>query len=382
MGDLAPESLCNGAKDLGKRRPHRLRRVDGQRREQRQDVLLELVAGERVRQEKALLDDAHGLFSHLLLGVFDQLLEGLHQVCGRDLRTEGRAQLAEVRRYRQPHAPRAVAGRLLDGRHGVLRVLLRVEHLGDHQGGVDGRHADRVLRVLLGQLLVHAHHVVEHDPLVTGGDQVGHPVGRGAPHHGRVVRAQGVVRLLERGPLLLGGVAVDGRQQRAGGHARGEEVALRRQPVDRGHHVLRHEMRFSLHDLAQGLDGLLPDHSLLLRGQVLQGTDQQLVAAADVVGEDCVLPGHAVEKLLVVAERLLLDHLSHVGEELVDGLVGAERGGDQVDPVDRCHSDHRALVLDLLLEELQVVEVAHPSHSAGARRPGCTQLQPACAGLA
>mmetsp|Transcript_97938 Transcript_97938/g.258674 ORF Transcript_97938/g.258674 Transcript_97938/m.258674 type:complete len:285 (+) Transcript_97938:1050-1904(+) len=284
MGDLAPESLCNGAKDLGKRRPHRLRRVDGQRREQRQDVLLELVAGERVRQEKALLDDAHGLFSHLLLGVFDQLLEGLHQVCGRDLRTEGRAQLAEVRRYRQPHAPRAVAGRLLDGRHGVLRVLLRVEHLGDHQGGVDGRHADRVLRVLLGQLLVHAHHVVEHDPLVTGGDQVGHPVGRGAPHHRRVVHAEAAVGLPEAGPLVLVGVPAGGRQERAGRHARREELDLRGQPVHCGHQVLRHELRALRDDLAQRLNGLLPDDRLLLCCEVLERCDEELLMASDVVG--------------------------------------------------------------------------------------------------
>mmetsp|Transcript_55076 Transcript_55076/g.146927 ORF Transcript_55076/g.146927 Transcript_55076/m.146927 type:complete len:206 (+) Transcript_55076:981-1598(+) len=203
---------------------------------------------------------------------------------GRDLGPKGRYELVEILRDRQAHAPRAVLGRVLDDRDRVLHVLFWAALLGDHQSGVDARDADRVLGVLLGELLVDADHVAEDRLLLAHGHEVVHPVGRGAPHHRRVVQAEAAVRLPEAGPLVLVGVLVGGRQERAGGHARREEVDLRGQPVHRGHQVLRHELRALRDDLAQRLNGLLPDDRLLLCCEVLERCDEELLMASDVVG--------------------------------------------------------------------------------------------------
>jgi len=100
---------------------------------------------------------------------------------------------------------------------------------------------------------------------------------------------------------------------------------------------------------------------------VLQRGDEELVVPADVVGEDGVLLGHAEEELLIVAQRLLLHNLRHVGDELADGPLGAERRCDEVQAVHGTDLDRRVLVSDLLLEELEVVEVS-ARHRVKCRR--------------
>mmetsp|Transcript_3318 Transcript_3318/g.8970 ORF Transcript_3318/g.8970 Transcript_3318/m.8970 type:complete len:225 (+) Transcript_3318:542-1216(+) len=102
---VAPEDLGDRSQHLGQGGAHRLGRVEAQGAELRQDVDLQLVAGERLLQQEAGLDDAHRLLPDLLLPVPHELNEGLHEVGGRDLGPKRRAELVEVLRHRQAHAP-------------------------------------------------------------------------------------------------------------------------------------------------------------------------------------------------------------------------------------------------------------------------------------
>mmetsp|Transcript_47637 Transcript_47637/g.136017 ORF Transcript_47637/g.136017 Transcript_47637/m.136017 type:complete len:369 (+) Transcript_47637:709-1815(+) len=352
LGDLAAQHPGHGAQDLSKGRAHGGRGVQAQRRQQRQDVRLQLLGGERHRQSQAGLYDAHSLLPDLLLVVPQELHEGLHEARGHEVGTEGRAQLVEALGHGEPHAPGAVLGGVPDDGDGVQPVLFGVEHPGDHQGRVDAGHADDVLRVLLRELLVHRDCVREEIGFVANRDQVLHLVGSSSPDHGRVVHAESCIGLAEAGFLVLRRVPVCRGQQRARGDPCREEVRPRGKPVQGGDEVLRHERGPLVHDRAQRLDGLVADDRLVLRSQVLQRGDQQLILAVDVLREHGVLLCHAREELLVVAEGLLLHGLDDVGQQLAHRPLRPQSRGDEAELVDGAYPDGCALVPDLLLEEL------------------------------
>mmetsp|Transcript_4617 Transcript_4617/g.13733 ORF Transcript_4617/g.13733 Transcript_4617/m.13733 type:complete len:245 (+) Transcript_4617:692-1426(+) len=220
------QRLRDRPQDLRQRSPDRLRGVQAQGRKLRQDVLLELLAGQGRLQLQAWLNHPHGLLADLLLVVLHQRHEGLHQGGGRDFGAVRIAELVEVLGDGQPHAPGPVLGGLLDHGHGVLPVLLRVEDPCKHQCGVHGGDADGVLRVLLRELLVDRDDVRHQRPLVADGDEVTYLVRRGAPNHRRLVGAEHGVSLPEPPLLFLRAVFVDRRQQGAGGDTRSEEVRL------------------------------------------------------------------------------------------------------------------------------------------------------------
>mmetsp|Transcript_65917 Transcript_65917/g.118825 ORF Transcript_65917/g.118825 Transcript_65917/m.118825 type:complete len:305 (-) Transcript_65917:805-1719(-) len=114
LGDVASERLGHGAQHLRQSRSHGLRGVQAEGLELRQDVLLQLLAGERLGQVQARLDHAHSLLPDLLLIVLHELDEGLHQTLRGDFRAKGLAQLIEVLRYSQPDSPGAVLRGILD----------------------------------------------------------------------------------------------------------------------------------------------------------------------------------------------------------------------------------------------------------------------------
>mmetsp|Transcript_28799 Transcript_28799/g.87105 ORF Transcript_28799/g.87105 Transcript_28799/m.87105 type:complete len:346 (-) Transcript_28799:256-1293(-) len=281
LRDIPSQDLRHGAQDLGQRSADRLCGVQSERLELGQNVRLELLWGQRVAQLQARLDDPDGLLPDLLLGVFQDLHEAVQELAGDELGPEGGAELVEVLRDREAHPPGAVLARVLDHRQGVLLVLVLIEHEGHDERGVDARDADGVLRVLLRQLLVHRDQVADDVRLLAPVHQVLHLVGRGAPDHRRVVHAQRRVGLPEIGLLVLVREAVRGRQQGAGGDARGEEIGLGRQSVECRDQVLGCQARFALDDEAQRLDSLVPDDRLLLGRQVFErGDEDRLVPVA------------------------------------------------------------------------------------------------------